>query len=1608
MEDTPVFIQAANMHSYAAGTTPTNEPGFFSGLMQSVYNAPKFFESVAISAGIGFVNTGVAVANLFNSEESKIEQISTAKWIQDYDNDLGAYYRENKSLVDGFGFALGSVVPGMAGVRALNVGQRALQAARTTGAMGANMSRATGLLVPATEARVAQAAHEIAKTSNGFRLLDANVLKALGSGVGQNALEAAAFEAFAIGAQFQSDFIKDSTPSEIVWNSLLGVGLGAGIGGLFTGRRSLKDIRVQVDELDKAGRGFVSAQAVPASVPSGGQIANAFNNKEAIEQTIARAEAGVVDDLTAKYISDGKQQISNLQNDIYTHVNKITVSAKGDLSKLAGDTLAKMPNSTGANLMYPAEAIVRIADVPIGLAKPTAKQGDLMLGSAPGKQAYAADTGVVWVRTTDGSMAKAGDMLDQMPSVAPLADTLQVKGKKSIRSALNEDIAARKFRPEEQFNVTAAASNLKQVQARYIWARELKNFKDGARILAGDFPLLEAALAKMREGSISTVNIVVRANDKAPTVFKNVDDLEAAIMNGKQAAADAMIEGGQPAQLVAAKLNMREGYVTKGEVLEDLRANFFADQSFASELGIKLSAYHERPHFIGIRGDSRLQQGISDGALEVELMLEQLRQAHQMSVDAAVSSVSARLGQLDYTDGAGKTNRGTLIDALPENKLWRDGMDSISRFGSGARLLSGANGNYGSLEALAQHIGTLKHGMDIAATKANQNTWGSTVAAMHTNPAAAVEFSVVNEMLAGARARYGIAPRAADSLEEGVMTLRPLEVIEAMEQGLPIPTLGEGIQPAIFIKEQTAADAIALHIKANADNLTDRTMLRAAEGAPAGKFDGRGYYPIKPDTSERPFWAIVVDESSLGEARKTMMHAGSAQELRSMVETVRASNSGIRVITDKTSKDFHKAIGDYEYSRTIKDLNFDVELANMGVSSQYLPQTDPKLVTAKIMNYHNRQSSLLNTDIVNTKYAVEFDNIRRLGSSYAEAATSRLNDPSTQVVQAIDNPFEQYIKTALNISNVKDYGFLHTTNTLLDSSVSAVWNKAANLMRNMKGVDDATIDMINATFKEKGFQTVTASAENYMLANHVADKRVLTRFMRTAQATLATTFLRWDALHALNNTMGSTIMMSAELRHLIDNTYKGDRRVAGKLVDFYSEVPGTDGSQVLSAGKLMANALRNSFDKELRDRAKSLGFVTDDLNRAYAIIDEMALSGRESVKEIQAKQAKILEGAKWLSDGIETVTGNKLSESLNRFMAYDVMRQVTDPLVDAGIMTAKEANVYANTFVNRTQVTLNAAQRPMAFQGPIGMAIGLFQSYQFNMFQQMFRYIGDGNSKAMIALAGLQGSFYGMASFPGFKFLNDSVIGTAKGNELHKDAYSELPSALGRGVSDMLLYGAPSAALGLAVFTRGDLTPQHPTVLPSSPSELPVIRMYSEIFNNIKRVQSNVGEGAGLWNSVLTGIEYNGFNRPLSGLATVFRGATDDGTVRSYDRTGSLVASHDLWHLSTLFRLAGGKPFDEAKVREEKWRATQYQRADSERRSKASEAMRLAFAGGDGGDQAMVSAFDTFMSTGGKAADFNRWALDKYAEANTEMSDRLLSSLSDNYAQRFQRVMGGM
>ena len=1598
----PVPIATASLHNEAAAP---QQGSWLGSIMTSVGNAPKYLGLSAASAGIGLANTAIAVSNWVSQD--KTEEIDMQKWLYSYDTDLGNYYRDNQAGIDTVGFLLGSIVPGTAGVKVLNVGQKALVAGAQTGAVGGSMRLATNLLVPQTGRYMAEAAEAIAASRTGFRLLQANTAKSLASGFHQNVLEAAAFEAFAFGANFKSSFYDNMEAGDIASNMLMGLGLGGAIGGVLSGFKITSGIRKRAVELDKITDAGVSRAAVPDSLPPSSKAAVSLLNRESQEIWLLRNQAGpqpgavLPDGVTADLL---QAKAANIRRDILAENNAVRTQVRAlagndDVGNVFADAIIQMPSRDAANMMLGTDKLVRVHDVAASRAKPSKTQGTLDLGLE--SVAAAVNERISWNKLWG---ANAGKTFDELPTVAKLADTVPVQKGKTIQEQVDKVIKSFKHSSKKSENVALADKSLAQVQARYAASKSFK-LEDSITALQGDFPLLEAALRKWDSEPQATMKISIK-NGRGK-VIKEVTgrtELLDEIIRQKDIARVSMLKRNKSVEEIAERLNMSPDAITGIGVSTNKMDDYFYHQSQARALKIPEKDLFYKPSFMGVKvADDLPTDKLTEMHLDAELLLAQQRDAAQASIDASVAYASSYLGQAQLADLAtGAKTSGNLIQLAPSNKELREAITMTNRLGSGARFLTFANGNYGSAESVFQYIGKLKNEMDNRGVSAMLTEFESAANKIRTDTRAAAEVSAINELVARSPIRYGVDPTTS--------RLIPLKHIDELEAGvLPgeLSKLPEGVRAEIPIKSEAALEFLTTHIRLNQTRLEGKRAMWASLGKEY-TVDSRGLYPIKPDPKNFPYHAMVTDPTITGAGKTTMIHASSKEELDALIGQVESQFPQWKVYTKNQLEDYKKALGQFEYDLTLHDNYIDTSLASKGINSQTFPQTNGSLVAEKFINWHGQQVRNHNADIIKTKYNAEFKELSNLGRNFDNLSLSKYPDATAMALHKRDNPYLEYMKTALNVSNLKDYPLLTTVGEYLDSFVSIGWNKAAALWQGMKGVDQNTLDQISKAFDDVGFKPATYTAATHLHANHPAGGQVLSRFIRGANSILATTFLRLDPLNALNNKIGSVILTSSELRHVVKSIEAGNADAVGKLANLAKvKVPGTDKS-MLSPTKLQMRAWSNFFnDRKLVQRAIDEGFVPQDVTDAFRVVDSLTIKGDETPFQLNKKLAEAVETAKKAAGVGEKLTGNSLIEKMNRFVAYDVMRQVTDLGVGAGVISAKEARTYINTFINRTQVNLVASQRPLVFQGPIGMAIGLFQSYQFNLMQQLFRYIGEGQAKSAAYLMGLQGSFYGLNGLPGFQAFNEHIIGQAAGNHEHNDIISSLYKSAGYDAANFFLYGLPSNLLEVNLYSRGDLTPQNPTILPTALKEIPLVSMYSRFFGNLFTVGSNLASGADITESLLQGLEHNSLNRPLAGIAQTLRGLRN-GNVYSTDRNSNILASNDLYSLATLARIAGGRPLDEALVRDEKYRINAYKQADREAMASATRALRVSLADSGTASSAQIdSVLDLYLSQGKKIDSFNKFFMNQYIRANTGESEKLRNSLGDPYSYRMQVLMGG-
>lgn len=986
----------------------------------------------------------------------------------------------------------------------------------------------------------------------------------------------------------------------------------------------------------------------------------------------------------------------------------------------------------------------------------------------------------------------------------------------------------------------------------------------------------------------------------------------------------------------------------------------------------------------------------------------------------AVVKQQQRLNQTTAQNATASVIGADLFAQLP--KPTERSTSQATRFGPGTTAIKSANDAYGSQGSIFQQIGRMTHNIIKSFTDESTSTLNSALYELKTNQAAATEWAALMTKLRGTPETY-----YWDSANQALALRRIITNEERAAQGLK-PQLAKVEDPnaeeSIAINEPAVGRMFDAHVQRNSSRVSDKNMLVAANGVQS-KLDPRAVYAPPVNPKKYPYFAFVVDPTVNELGHVHMIYGRSEQELDQLISDVRsktnfdvtAKNTELKTLTKGEVERFHKSMGDFSRDDTLSENYIRSELTRKGVSSNFIPATDPTKVADELLQWHLERDRDLARYAVSTNYSKEFAELKTQGESYTNLATSRVGNSSMSkwAENQVSNPYADYVKTALDITNLNEMPRWTAVNNYLDSSISRIWDTVSSMWKGSKS--SADLEAINKEFERVGIKTAYYDAATYAHANHVASEGAFTKFISRANGVMATLLLRMDPLNAFNNTVGSTILTGSELSNVLRNIKAGNTAAVGELAKLANiTVPGT-GESILSPSKLYASSIARFFSNpEARQWAFNNGFTTRHVMEVDSILKDAAMTGKETDIELMGKADQLYQKFMKFGDIAEKVTGNKLAEQFNRFVSADIMRQITDVAVNAGAMSKENALAYVNTFVNRTQGNYLASQRPLMFQGPVGNAIGLFQTYQFNMAQQLLRHVAEGDVKDAALAMGLQTAVYGMNGLPGFQQINAHIVGTASGNTNHRDLYDATYGTAGKSAADWLMYGTASNLLGLLhpdlkmnLYTRGDINPRQPTIIPTQLDQVPIVGGFAKLFTSIKASMGEVANGGNGWQAFLGAIEHSGINRPLAGLAQTLE-ALGNPKMQSYSTStkGNVIVSNDLMSLTNLTRIAGGKPLDEAIAVDAGYRLDAYKSMDTAKREQLGEAIKTTVLGGNQPTTDQVNDFAAkYARYGGKQEGFNSFFINTMKHANQSQVNAISENLRSPYAQSMQRILGG-
>ena len=311
-----------------------------------------------------------------------------------------------------------------------------------------------------------------------------------------------------------------------------------------------------------------------------------------------------------------------------------------------------------------------------------------------------------------------------------------------------------------------------------------------------------------------------------------------------------------------------------------------------------------------------------------------------------------------------------------------------------------------------------------------------------------------------------------------------------------------------------------------------------------------------------------------------------------------------------------------------------------------------------------------------------------------------------------------------------------------------------------------------------------------------------------------------------------------------------------------------------------------------------------------------------------------------------------------------------------------------------------AAQRPLVFQGILGQAVGLFQTYNFNMYQQAARHLSEGNNKSIGAMLALQGTLFGAQSIPGFGVLNQA-IGAYNGKS-HDDIYTGVHNLLGEDVGNSLIYGGLSQMLGSNLWTRGDANPRSLTVIPVTPADLVQVQYYGKALNGIKEWTQSILNGGNMKVSALEAIAHANISKALTGIAELALGGrtTPNGNLDN-------AVGTDLLSTATAIRVMGGRPMAEAISQDMTYKFGLVKAQEQKNMASLADALKTQILDGNGSaDAATLDEFaKKYVEFGGHPQGFRKWYLSNLAKATVPRAQLFAkANRNSSWAQAYQQL----
>lgn len=799
----------------------------------------------------------------------------------------------------------------------------------------------------------------------------------------------------------------------------------------------------------------------------------------------------------------------------------------------------------------------------------------------------------------------------------------------------------------------------------------------------------------------------------------------------------------------------------------------------------------------------------------------------------------------------------------------------------------------------------------------------------------------------------------------------------------------EGAKTDMFgIKSQLTADFLKSHMEINSKYVGMRTQINNATGK-ITRWNPDELYFGPPDIAGKSVAFVESPATASGERARHMIIANTPEERNAQMEIVKNKfgPEGYKVYSDPQMAEFKEALAKWEGGDWKGTPEFSEDLQRMGVANNFFPRSDGQDAVTAVNDTIKRHTQLIR-DSVQTRYAEDFASLRGMEEQW----DTMYGKPTRGLKNAYmeDNPARKLRQLGLDLpqdsSKVVSY-----VNSFINNAADKTGRALENAFSTGGKFTMDDVNRINTIMQDAGLKPAYTTAAELALANSKLPSNLIRQFTATANAFVSLGMHRLETMMPLINAVGNTVL-SVPLIGTVIRNLPDDVRLANFGVNNGFGIE-------MSIPKFMAQSMKDVMTdhKALFAKYEAMGIPVTH-SRVYSqMMDTLVTEGDLTAGGLATK---ITNQMNKMGDFAGRYNGSNILIGFNRLLNAHMGERLADL---AGATEGMAKASFINTFMNKVEGTMVSSQRPKFFQGVIGQAMGLFQSYNLHLMQQLTSNILDGNARASIEALALNATIFGAQSMPGWDELNNVV---AKHNRHGFGVDTYLNDAVGNDIGEWLTYGSLSNILHMGVFTRGRIEVGM-GLTGNLLDRIPAASILQNTLAGVSSAVNNMGNNGLSVTGMLEGINTMGWNRPAAELAQRALGYTPSkyGDIIAYNAKGTTLFQN-AW---SIFGAAlGAKDLDTAIATTQYYESKQRKAIIQDKLNTLGAAVKSATHNNGMLTQEQVEYFaHKYVQKGGDLKNFQRWVISTSLRGQASKVETMRKGLTTAGGRQAQALMGG-